>query len=140
MQNSDGRWESIVTSSSTGTGKARNTHGFRLGQVLYMGANATYNENAIVGTYNIWSMHSGLIDHRYSFNTENNATNGTAGYKPVYLVGTIGTDGLFYLNTTPYPHARQCLSRRDRTDPLFYTLQRLLCILHRCLLSPYKER
>jgi len=101
MQNSDGRWESIVTSSSTGTSKARNTHGFRLGNVLLMYANATYNENATVGTYNIWSMHSGLIDHRYSFNTANDSTNGTTGYKPVYIVGTINaTDGLFYLDTT----------------------------------------
>lgn len=98
MQLPDGRWESIVTSSSTGTSKARNTSGFLLGHVLAMYANATYNENANVATYNIWSAHSGLIDHRYSFNTANNATDGTTGYKPIYLVGTV-TDGLFYLDT-----------------------------------------
>lgn len=97
MQLPDGRWESIVTSNSTGTSKARNTSGFLLGHVLAMYANATYNENANVATYNIWSAHSGLIDHRYSFNTANNATNGTTGYKPIYLVGTV-TDGLFYLD------------------------------------------
>lgn len=101
MQNEDGRWESIVTSSSTGTSKARNTHGFRLGQVLLMYVNATYNENATVGTYNIWSLHSNLMDHRYSFNTANDSTNGTTAYKPVYLVGAINaSDGLFYLDTT----------------------------------------
>ena len=101
MQNADGRWESIVTSSTVNSTKTRNTHGFRLGQVLLMYANATYNADALVGTYNIWTMHSGLIDHRYSFNTENNATKGTAGYKPVYLVGTINnSDGLFYLDET----------------------------------------
>lgn len=103
MQNSDGRWESIVTSSSTGTSKAVNTHGFRLNNVLLMYANATYNENNSLPTYNIWSMHSGLIDHRYSFNTANDSTNGTTGYKPVYLVGSINaTDGLFYLNSTKW--------------------------------------
>ena len=101
MQNEDGRWESLVTSSTVNSTKTRNTHGFRLGQVLLMYANVTYNADALVGTYNIWTMHSGLIDHRYSFNTENNATKGTTGYKPVYLVGIINNnDGLFYLDET----------------------------------------
>lgn len=101
MQNADGRWESLVTSSTINSTKTRNTHGFRLGQVLLMYGNATYNADVAVGAYNIWSMHSGLIDHRYSFNTENNVTKGTTGYKPIYLVGTINsTDGLFYLDET----------------------------------------
>ena len=102
MQQSDGRWSSLVTSSSTGTSKSRNTNGFRAGSnALLMYANATYAADSNVGTYNIWSMHSGLIDHRYSFNTANNSTNGTTGYKPIYLVGTINSsDGLFYLDAT----------------------------------------
>lgn len=99
MQNSDGRWESIVTSSSTGT-KSRNTHGFRLGQMLLMYANATYNENAYIDNYNVWSFYGNLVDHRYSFNTANDSTNGLTANKPVYLVGTIGNDGLFYLDST----------------------------------------
>lgn len=98
MQLPDGTWESLVTSSSTGTSKARNTHGFLLGHVLCMYANATYT-SANIATYNVWSAHSGLIDHRYSFNTANNSTNGTTGYKPIYLVGTV-TNGLFYLDST----------------------------------------
>ena len=102
MQCSDGRWESIVTSSSTGTSKARNTHGFRLGQLALMYANATYNENAKIADANVWfQQSSGLVDHRYSFNTANNATSGTTSQKPVYLVGSINSsDGLFYLDTT----------------------------------------
>lgn len=100
MQCSDGRWESIVTSSSTGTSKARNTHGFRLGQIALMYANATYNENATVGDNTVWE-HAELIDHRYSFNTANDSTNGTTAVKPVYLVGAINSsDGLFYLDAT----------------------------------------
>lgn len=100
MQCSDGRWESIVTSSSTGTSKARNTHGFRLGQIALMYANATYNEDATIGDNTIYEEKSDLIDHRYSFNTANDATNGTTAVKPVYLVGTVNaTDGLFYLDT-----------------------------------------
>ena len=101
MQNSDGRWESIVTSASTGTSKARNTHGFRLGHVLLMYANATYNENALVSGYGyIYSSYTNTLDHRYSFNTANNAASGTTANQPIYLVGSIGNDGLFYLDTT----------------------------------------
>lgn len=101
MQNSDGRWESIVTSASTGTSKARNTHGFRLGHVLLMYANVTYNENEVVSGYGyIYSSYTNTLDHRYSFNTANNSTSGTTANKPIYLVGSIGNDGLFYLDTT----------------------------------------
>lgn len=101
MQVADGRWESIVTSSSTGTSKARNTHGFRLGQILFMYANATYNENVRVANNNIWDQHSAANDHRYSFNTANNATSGTTANKPIYIVGALNaTDGLFYLDAT----------------------------------------
>jgi hypothetical protein len=101
MQNADGRWESIVTSSSTGTSKARNTHGFRLGQLAYLNANSTYAENAKVGDNQISYHKSDLIDHRYSFNTANNSTSGTTTKKPVYLVGAINaSDGLFYLDAT----------------------------------------
>ena len=101
MQNADGRWESIVTSSSTGTSKARNTHGFRLGQMAYLNANSTYAENAKVGDNQISYYKTDLIDHRYSFNTANNSTSGTTTKKPVYLVGAINaSDGLFYLDAT----------------------------------------
>ena len=100
MQNSDGRWESIVTSASSGTSKARNTHGFRLGKVLLMYANATYNENVVVGNTNAWSSYTYTFDHRYTFNTANDSTSGTTANKPIYLVGSIGNDGLFYLDAT----------------------------------------
>lgn len=99
MQNADGRWESIVTSNSTATGKSRNTHGFRLGQICYLSSGSTYSENAVPGWGQARDYHTDLIDHRYSFNTENNSTNGTTANTPVYLVGSMGNDGLFYLDT-----------------------------------------
>lgn len=99
MQTADDRWESIVTSNSTGT-KSRNTHGFRLGQILLMNGGETFNENVVVANYRLWSMYSGLVDHRYSFNTANNATSGTVANSPVYIVGTLASDGLFYLDST----------------------------------------
>lgn len=97
LKNADGRYESNVTSSTTGTSKAKNTHGFLLEPLLWMYANATYNENVVVGTYNLYHYHSGLIDGRYSFNVT--SSSGFTANKPIYLVGTINaTDGLFYLD------------------------------------------
>lgn len=95
----DGRWESIVTSSSIGTSKSKNAHGFLFGQIALMYANATYNENVEVGNSYFWTRYGSAIDHRYSFNTANDSTNGTTAIKPVYLVGTISSDGLYYLDT-----------------------------------------
>lgn len=99
MECADGRWESLVTSNSTGTNKSRNTHGFRLGKLFYMNAGNTYNENVVLDNYRLWNMYSDVLDHRYSFNTANNATDGTVANQPVYLVGSLGSDGLFYLDT-----------------------------------------
>lgn len=97
LKNADGRYESNVTSSTTATSKAKNTHGFLLEPLLWMYANATYNENVVVGTYNLYHYHSGLIDGRYSFNVT--TSSGFTANRPIYLVGTINaTDGLFYLD------------------------------------------
>lgn len=100
MENADSRWESIVTSSTTASTKVKNSHGFRLGNILFMYANATYNENVRVANNNLWEMHTGTPDARYTFNVENNATKGLLANKPIYLVGTLSNDGLFYLDTT----------------------------------------
>lgn len=110
MQLPDGRWSGIVPSSQTtsgstvtpkATGKTASTNSFLLGHILVMYANAVYAENANVGTYNIWSAHTGLIDARYSFNLENATNKGFVGYKPVYIVGTV-TNGLFTLDSTKW--------------------------------------
>ncbi len=101
MENSDGRWESIVTSSSNGTGKARNTHGFKLDEVLLMYANYDYVENATPTSAVLYCFYTSLADARYSFNVANNATYGLTAGQYVYLVGAINsTDGLFYLDST----------------------------------------
>lgn len=111
MQLPNGRWSSITTTapnnpvsgtiSPKDTGKAASTSGYMLGHVLLMSARATYADGNDIGTYNIWSAHSGLIDARYSFNLANSSGNGFTRYTPVYIVGTI-TNGLFYLDTTKW--------------------------------------
>ena len=104
MENNDNRWESIVTSASTATTKTRNTHGFRLGQVLINYADATYDENVEIAKNNIWDAYTNVADMRYSFNVANDATYGMTAKKPVYLVGSLASDGLFYLDTTWWTH------------------------------------
>ena len=100
MRLPDGRWESIVTSASTATNKARNTHGFLFGQIAWMNYNETYNENSVITEYRLWTRYTNVVDYRYFCNVDNNSTYGLTANKPVYLVGSIGADGLFYLDTT----------------------------------------
>jgi len=111
MQLPNGKWSGITTTapnnpgkstvSPVATGKAASTSGFMLGHVLLMYANATYADTNNIGTYNIWSAHTGLIDARYSFNLANSSGNGFTAYTPVYIIGTV-TNGLFYLDTTKW--------------------------------------
>lgn len=111
MQLPNGKWSGITTTapnnpgksnvSPVATGKAANTSGFMLGHVLLMYANTTYADTNNIGTYNIWSAHTGLIDARYSFNLANSTGNGFIAYTPVYIVGIV-SNGLFYLDTTKW--------------------------------------
>ena len=97
MMNKDGNYESIVTSSSTGTSKAKNTAGFLPGRLLlYYASGTTTNGNKITASnYGLYEGYS-AFDARYSFNI---STTGLTVGKPVYLVGTI-SNGLFYLADT----------------------------------------
>ena len=101
MQRSDGRWESIVTSSTTATTKARNTNGFKLESLAVMAASYDYTENAYLPNGYVYNRYASTLDARYSFNVANNATYGLTQKQPVYLVGTLNpNDGLFYLDST----------------------------------------
>ena len=97
MQTADGTWESFVLSTTTAATKSKNPHGFLLGQIYYCSSGSTYESGTVLGNYILYESYGNLIDHRYSFNTENNATNGLTANLPVYLIGTLGNDGLFYL-------------------------------------------
>lgn len=113
MQAADGRWNSIYTASSwngTGTGKSRYTGGFVLGRMLYSsgagqqtsasGTTSTYYRyNTDVTTSTTWDVYP--FDMRYS----TNCAQTLVAYKPVYLVGTVGSDGLFYLDSTWWTQA-----------------------------------
>lgn len=98
MQASDGRWESITTTSTTAKTKTKNTTGFLLDSIFYRSASSTVAEGAIDST---WTMYScNVCDARYHFNIENTTALKLNNGNAVYLVGTIGSDGLFYLDDT----------------------------------------
>ena len=95
LQVDESHWESLVSTSDTGTSKVKNTNGFLLTTILYQNGN-TYASGANAGQSSVWYTISGF-DTRYS-------TNGgqfSAAGKPFYIVGTI-TDDKFYLKDTTW--------------------------------------
>ncbi|MBR2182963.1 MAG: hypothetical protein IJ858_06025 [Acidaminococcaceae bacterium] len=93
MQRPDGTWESLTTSGGTGGTKAKNTHGFLFDKVWRY----SYSNNITSGnlTTNDYLYDCTQLDLRYSTNCNQTLTVN----KPVYLVGTVNNDGLFYLDT-----------------------------------------
>lgn len=100
MQIADGRWESIVLSYSTAKTKSKNPSGFRLGSIFVRHSSAAATaENTLDKTWCFYEVLT-TVDGRYSFNIENTAALKFTQGNSLYLVGTIGTDGLFYLADT----------------------------------------
>ena len=98
LQTSDGHWESIVTSSTTSANKTKNSHGFLLGSIFYKDGGASVAAGAVDRTWRFAS--NTVADGRYHFNLENTAEKQLVVGNNLYLVGTIGSDGLFYLDDT----------------------------------------
>lgn len=95
MRTSDGRWSSIVTSSSTATTHTKSSELFMLGSKIWW---TPYTVSANTALHRSWrSIYSfkRRIDFRYSSNC---GTTLTAG-KPVYLVGKVNS-GYFALDDT----------------------------------------
>lgn len=95
---STGKWQSFVTSSSTGTSKTINTSAkFRLpATIYYYGANndAT-NGNLVPSTYNVWQIKC-VADLRYSTNCTTTQFTANA---PIYLECTLSSDRYFQVTT-----------------------------------------
>lgn len=95
LRTSDGRWSSIVTSSSTATTHTKSSELFMLGSKIWW---SPYTVGANTALHTAWrSIYSfrRRIDFRYSSNC---GTTLTAG-KPVYLVGKVN-NGYFALDDT----------------------------------------
>lgn len=101
-QKADNTWEKITSTSatySTGTSKTVNTNGFILNQLRYYGTTTNVANGAKIATNTMYEK-AASIDMRYSTNCGETTTWAEGDY--IYLVGTIGADGLFYLNTTTW--------------------------------------
>lgn len=98
----NGTWEKITNTGSdysTATNKTVNTSGFVLGQIKYYSATANVASGVNVGMNTVYEKVN-EIDMRYSTNC--GTTPGWTDGKYIYLVGTVGADGLFYLNSTTW--------------------------------------
>ena len=97
MKDTDSTWSSLFGSAynGTATGKTVCTSGFLLGSILYS-AGAPSGDNYAAGA-NTSAVYDGYpFDFRYS----SNCATTLVSYKPVYLVGEMHDDGLFYLDET----------------------------------------
>lgn len=99
MKDTDDTWVSITTDAGAGAKDAGNgtnhvkyAGGLRPDAVMYEGTQANYAEGATTGTCYL----ALGLNLRYSTNCGTSLIKG----QDVYLVGTIGSDGLFYLDDT----------------------------------------
>lgn len=97
LQTSENTWESLVTTSGTGTSKTKVTSGFLLSSPILYQSGGTYVSGESASYGSCWSV-AQSIDSRYSFNC---SSSWSATGKPLYLVGTI-TGGKFYLKDSKW--------------------------------------
>lgn len=100
MEKADWTWEKITNTSaaySTWTSKTVNTNWFRLGHIRYYNTTTNLANWALVAS-NAIDIQAPSVTAAYSFNC------GTAPWwavwTPIYLVGSMWVDWLFYLDTT----------------------------------------
>ena len=93
MRTGDDTWESLVTTSGTGTSKTKNTSGFILGSEVLYQDQASYTSGSIVPQAGAWCTTS--FDTRYSTNGGKFSSNG----KPFLIKGTISNDRFYLANT-----------------------------------------
>ena len=102
LQKPDMTWETVTNTEedySVANNKTVNTHWFLLnGEMLYY-SNTTVLANGAVSAANTMYRQNSGFDIRYSMNTTGSGY--TAG-DYIYFVGTIGVDGLFYLDATQW--------------------------------------
>lgn len=92
MKDADGQWVSFINqANTTAATKTVSEAGHMLGKLLYSAGGAEYASGANTST--IYDAYP--FDFRYSTNCASTLT----AYKPVYLVGEVRDDDLFYLDT-----------------------------------------
>ena len=102
LEKPDLRWEKATATNatySTATTKSVNTNGFLLNHIKYYGTTTTIANGSFIAA-NVAYSQASSVNLAYSTNCGETTTwaVGTA----VYLVGSMGVDGLFYLDTTAW--------------------------------------
>lgn len=101
-QKPDMTWEKITATNanySTATTKSVNTSGFLLNKLRYYYTTTAYANGAKLATNYLYEK-AASVDMRYSTNCGGTTTWALGDY--IYLVGTLNSDGLFYLDTTTW--------------------------------------
>lgn len=108
MRDSENTWSCFYsgTYKGTGTGKVAYTGGFILGKVIYSTGAGAQTSNSSLDTY--YNYKEGVVtstnydaypvDFRYS----TNCATTLIAQRPVYLVGTVESDGLFHLDASQW--------------------------------------
>lgn len=91
MKDTDDTWVSFVNqSNNTGTSKTVSAGGHMLGKLIYLDAGSDYASGSNTGA---------VFDAReFDFRYSSNCGSTLVAHRPVYLVGTIHSDGLFYFD------------------------------------------
>lgn len=102
MKDDAGNWTSIVNEANKSglADKTCYTGGLKLSKIVYHSVGSDYAAGANTGS--IWQTYA--VDLRYNVNGISSAAASTTLQlrKPFYLVGTLGVDGLFYLDQTKW--------------------------------------
>lgn len=102
LQKADFSWEKPTDTSVTyteATTKTANTNGFILNQIRYYGYTTTLSSGALTAENKVYSKYDGV---RMSYSTNCGTAPAWSLGTWIYLVGTLGADGLFYLDTTQW--------------------------------------
>ena len=102
LQKDDGTWEKPTNTSTnytTATTKTVNPNGFLLNQIKYYGTTTNIGTGAFTAANVVYSK-AASVDLAYSCNCGTAPAWALGDY--IYLVGSMGVDGLFYLDTTTW--------------------------------------
>lgn len=102
MEDSTGKWQSFTTGTGgIGASKAvNNAAKFKLySKVYYLNMSGDVAANAVTGNGVVRTYH-GTIDYRNSLNLTNSTGLNLVANKPIFIIGTLDTDGYFRLPST----------------------------------------
>lgn len=96
MQKRDGTWESITTTTGTGTSKVLNTNGFLPDRLIWYNSGTIVNSGSYTPTWYCYYVYN--VDRRY---VDNAGSIQSKQYNDYYFKGHL-VDGLFYFDTNQW--------------------------------------